>query len=136
MKNKWHHLVVVIICLFIIVGALVLTPPEIGSSQLKLLGIPLPQTCSFRNLTGIPCPGCGLSRSLVAALHEDLSNSFHYHRLGIITLLYVFLLFFHNLGMIVIPGFWNRTFGSGRILNKGIIVLAVLYFLNWIIVLL
>lgn len=32
-------------------------------------------TCSFREMTGIDCPGCGLQRSLLALLKGDLAES-------------------------------------------------------------
>ena len=40
-----------------------------------LLGI----GCPIRSLTGIPCPGCGLTRAWKAALELDLITAFHYH---------------------------------------------------------
>jgi hypothetical protein len=38
--------------------------------------------CLFRLLTGIPCPGCGMTRSLMALWRGDLLTSFRYHPLG------------------------------------------------------
>ena len=35
--------------------------------------------CLFRYWTGIPCPGCGLSRAWLSALRLDLSAAFRYH---------------------------------------------------------
>jgi hypothetical protein len=32
-------------------------------------------TCSFREMTGIECPGCGLQRSILALLRGDLAGS-------------------------------------------------------------
>ena len=43
--------------------------------------VPLPP-CPFRLLTGLPCPGCGMTRSLSAMLHGNLALSFRYHPLG------------------------------------------------------
>jgi hypothetical protein len=48
-----------------------------------------PTLCTFRNLTGYDCPGCGLTRSVVAFLHGDLVGSVRAHPLGAV----VFLLF-------------------------------------------
>ncbi len=39
--------------------------------------------CVFRATTGIPCPGCGMSRSLEALLQGNPGLSFRYHPLGI-----------------------------------------------------
>jgi len=41
-----------------------------------------PPLCPFRLLTGLPCPGCGLSRSLVSLLHGDLAAAVFFHPLG------------------------------------------------------
>jgi hypothetical protein len=41
-----------------------------------------PAFCPFKMLTGLPCPGCGLTRSAVAFLHGDLSTSAFFHPLG------------------------------------------------------
>jgi len=43
-----------------------------------------PTLCTFRNLTGYDCPGCGLTRSVVAFLHGDLGGSLRAHPLGAI----------------------------------------------------
>lgn len=37
--------------------------------------------CPFRHFTGIPCPGCGLTRAWWSALHLDFSTAFAYHPL-------------------------------------------------------
>ena len=41
-----------------------------------------PSVCPFKLTTGLPCPGCGLTRSAVALLHGDPSASLFYHPLG------------------------------------------------------
>ncbi len=35
--------------------------------------------CVFRAMTGLPCPGCGLSRAWLSALHLDFYGAFSYH---------------------------------------------------------
>jgi hypothetical protein len=88
--------------------------------------------CVLRATTGVPCPGCGLSRSIVSAMHGDLGMSLAYHRLGLLTLVYVFLQFSCRLGIFVIPRWRAHLIRYGRFLNKGIIVLAILFGINWI----
>lgn len=41
-----------------------------------------PVFCAFRWLTGLPCPGCGLTRSFCAVAQGDLVHGFHWHILG------------------------------------------------------
>lgn len=43
-----------------------------------------PQLCVFKLLAGLPCPGCGLTRSVVLALHGDLSGSLYFHPFGVL----------------------------------------------------
>jgi hypothetical protein len=39
--------------------------------------------CPFKVVTGLPCPGCGMTRAAIALLHGDPGASFYYHPLGI-----------------------------------------------------
>jgi hypothetical protein len=39
--------------------------------------------CPFKALTGFPCPGCGITKSLVFLYRGDVATSAHYHILGI-----------------------------------------------------
>lgn len=41
-------------------------------------------TCPFFKLTGIPCPSCGLTRSLISLSQGDISNSLQYHSFGLV----------------------------------------------------
>jgi hypothetical protein len=42
----------------------------------------LPSLCPFHNWTGIPCPGCGMTRSFVSLAHGQIGAAFEYHPLG------------------------------------------------------
>ncbi|WP_299571227.1 DUF2752 domain-containing protein [uncultured Williamsia sp.] len=50
-----------------------------------------PVLCPFRLATGLPCPGCGLTRSWVAAAHGDLSAAFADNLFGPISLAVVMI---------------------------------------------
>ena len=39
------------------------------------MGIP----CPIYSITGLQCPGCGISRMVLALLHLDFSAAFHYN---------------------------------------------------------
>jgi hypothetical protein len=54
----------------------VMTPPH-GS------GI---SACWFETATGLPCPGCGLTRSLSCGLRGMFLESWHYHPMGLFIL--------------------------------------------------
>lgn len=65
------------------VGLLVL----VGSGLwLRCLGPP-PVRCQFRQLTGLPCPTCGSTRSLAALAEGDLAGSFRMNPLASVAFL-------------------------------------------------
>lgn len=38
--------------------------------------------CLLKSLSGLDCPGCGLTRSFIALSHGKVGQGFHYHWLG------------------------------------------------------
>ncbi|HEV8237897.1 MAG TPA: DUF2752 domain-containing protein [Thermoanaerobaculia bacterium] len=40
---------------------------------------PVYTVCAFRRLTGIPCPGCGLTRAMAALARGELLLALHFH---------------------------------------------------------
>lgn len=58
----------------------------LGGAGLLYLKVWLPVTnlgipCVFHEVTGLFCPGCGITRALVSLLSLDLMQSFRYHPL-------------------------------------------------------
>src|SRR5438094_461820 len=43
------------------------------------IGLP---ACSFRALTGVPCPSCGMTTSFALLMHGDLANSLRANAVG------------------------------------------------------
>lgn len=41
-------------------------------------------TCYFKKMTGLPCPGCGITRSLCAMAKGDFVHSLKFHPLGLL----------------------------------------------------
>ena len=39
-------------------------------------------TCSFKEMSGYPCPTCGMSRSFYSLTHFNLSQALDYHLMG------------------------------------------------------
>lgn len=48
--------------------------------------------CPIRAATGVPCPGCGLTRASLELLHGDVSASFQTHAFASVALATVFLM--------------------------------------------
>jgi hypothetical protein len=79
-SQRWFSdAVVLVIAVGILVGSALLSPsPDV----VGLLGFDVPVVCGMRRLTGIPCPGCGLTRSFAFLAHGHLAESFHMNWLG------------------------------------------------------
>ncbi len=60
--------------------------------------------CLFRACTGIPCPGCGMTRSMSCGLRGMFLESWHYHPLGLIIL----ALFIATALLSLLPGLWQQ----------------------------
>lgn len=50
-----------------------------GMAAVAGIWILLDLGCPIRNVTGVICPGCGMSRAWFAALGLDLPQAFRYH---------------------------------------------------------
>ncbi len=80
-------------------------------------------SCPVRQLTGIPCPTCYLTRSILAALRGDLPQALQWHALGPIVLVVALAL----LGWTLLGG---RP--SARSLLQGSCALALLGLGYWL----
>jgi len=56
--------------------------------QIALVSLSLPGwVCPFFRVTGIPCPGCGLTRAVILLLKGDVQGSLRFHAFAPILLL-------------------------------------------------
>ncbi len=53
-----------------------------GAAQLSASTVGWGIRCPFHALTGLPCPGCGLTRSVLALLHGNFAQSIALHPFG------------------------------------------------------
>lgn len=60
----------------VFLASVVFTPNGIGPSDDYFT------VCGFKNLTGLPCPGCGLTHSFCALGKGDLQSAFAFNALG------------------------------------------------------
>jgi hypothetical protein len=61
---------------------IMLSDPHIESSR---------SLCPFKLLTGLPCPGCGITKSIVFFYKGDIMRSFTYHIFGPFVVLFCVL---------------------------------------------
>src|SRR6476646_11021504 len=101
--------------------------------------------CWFQHATGLPCPGCGMTRSLSCAIRGMFHESWQYHPMGLLILLMFLLVagqsllpnglrdrlaaliqaratFFNTLYLVFVVAF--VTFGLGRaVLHFGVAIM-------------
>jgi hypothetical protein len=51
----------------------------------------LPHFCLFQRIFGIPCPGCGITRSFIALSELNIASSWHYNPVGIFIILFILI---------------------------------------------
>jgi hypothetical protein len=56
---------------------------SVNFGRVTLFGYTIPSLCMFHNITGFDCPGCGITRSFIFALHGQWYNSYLMHLWGI-----------------------------------------------------
>jgi hypothetical protein len=75
-SSRSSNLAVVGAVLLLLAAGALLTPRGAGDTTgLSLLGVPLPTICWFRLTTGMPCPGCGMTRAIALLMHGRLGSS-------------------------------------------------------------
>ena len=82
----------------------------------------LPTTCPFRLLTGLPCPGCGLTRSIGYLTEGNYQLSLAYNPFGIIFFTYI-------LSVILFPKYLSNFFKNTNefLNNKNTIIKALIF---------
>jgi hypothetical protein len=90
----------------------------------------VPHFCLIKETIGIPCPGCGIIRSIFELASFNLAGSFQYNPVGLIIVLSVISQTFSRL--LLIAGFLSQNFinRQTRIVNYLIVTLLIT---NWII---
>lgn len=54
-----------------------------GGDGIQLFGLPVPgRSCASKFLTGLDCPGCGLTRSFLSLAHRRWEEAWHFNRAG------------------------------------------------------
>lgn len=123
--------VVIALCLGAIAIAWLLPAAPPGGA-LSVGQTTLPDACGLKRIAGIPCPGCGLTRSWVAALEGDLGGSVGFHPLGWLVLLYAGAQAArHLLWLAVVP--WRAGVDRlGLWLDRGLLVVLAALLIAWV----
>lgn len=73
------HVVLLGLAVFVVAAAALFTPSD---QVLTVFGQEIPVLCGWRTMTGIPCPGCGLTRSFTYMAHGQVMAAFQMNWLG------------------------------------------------------
>lgn len=68
----------------------------------KYTGLKIP--CPFHSATGFLCPGCGITRMIMAVISSDFKNAFGYNKLLFITLPFILGIWLYSESCYVIKG--------------------------------
>ena len=78
-----YHLVILILATSVLVLAALLSEKE-GSVFIPFTDFPMPGVCTFKSMTGLDCPGCGLTRSFVHLVRANFARAWQFNPAGIL----------------------------------------------------
>ena len=81
--------------------------------------------CVFKNITGLPCPGCGLTRAYLSLFHGDIGKAFKYHPLFLLPAILIIILIYNKVKI-------NRFNINERLVIGFIIIFLAVYALRMI----
>lgn len=90
--------------LWIAMGVLILAVAAYLLRQNGPNGLPWLPGCMFHQLTGLHCPGCGMTRAAHAALHGKIGEAFRYNPVGMVLLPLAFV----GVGIELVGWAWGR----------------------------
>ncbi|HEY2411906.1 MAG TPA: DUF2752 domain-containing protein [Pirellulaceae bacterium] len=81
-NDTTFHWVILFICSGVLISAVLLA---VGDSGVVVPGLNrrLPELCMLRRVTGLSCPGCGLTRCFISLAHGDVSAAWSFNPAGL-----------------------------------------------------
>jgi hypothetical protein len=96
-----------------------------GGNSIVLWGHEFPHTCLTERLTGAPCPGCGLTRSVVLTLDGEFAAARAMHPSGIWVVAWLFGQVLARLGGVVWPGRFRTLWVADLVVSLATFWLAI-----------
>ena len=87
----WLHSVFFWMSLTVIGLSFLLRAPGPQSVYLPGASFPLPELCTAKGLFGVPCPGCGLTRSFISISHGQLGRAWGFNPVSFLLYPFVFV---------------------------------------------
>jgi hypothetical protein len=104
----------------------------LASASVLLVAAQVP--CGFARMFGVPCPGCGSTRAMLALAHGDLHGLVHYNPLAPLMTLLLVALAGQALASVLATGTYRRV-GDGAIglvVSRGVMLVGALEVVVWL----
>jgi hypothetical protein len=77
------HVVLLLVCAGVVSLSVVLSVRDRTQVLLPVLSTPLPELCLAKRMSGVGCPGCGMTRCFISLGHGDLAAAWSYNPAGV-----------------------------------------------------
>jgi hypothetical protein len=88
-RYRWLDVEIFVFAILAVAGSFLFRIPPTGLQRVAVAGLRLPSLCALKNLTGIDCLTCGLTRSFIHVAHGQLAAAWASHRMGLVTFVLV-----------------------------------------------
>ncbi len=89
--------------------------------------IPVDELCLIKNITGFPCPGCGMTRAHIEVLKLNFKRAFFYHPLFIFPSIIFFIVIFRKKLKIA-----NYIYNNNFITISMLIIFIIVYIVRFV----
>jgi hypothetical protein len=79
-----YHGVLLAMCSAIVVLSFLLSVRNQTRVVLPWVNVPLPELCMMRRMTGLGCPGCGMTRCFISLARGDVAAAWSYNPAGLL----------------------------------------------------
>ncbi|EKV56953.1 DUF2752 domain-containing protein [Brachyspira hampsonii] len=93
----------------------------------NIYSIPIDELCMIRNVTGFPCPGCGMTRAHIEIFKLDFKKAFYYHPLFIFPSIIFFAVIFRKRFKIA-----NYIYHNNYIIISILIIFIIVYIIRFV----
>lgn len=83
-RDKAFHVANLVLAVLVLTAACALQIRADGRVVTPILHIELPASCFFNQLTGVGCPGCGLTRCFISLAHGNLAQAWQFNPAGLV----------------------------------------------------
>lgn len=125
------HATFLLIAMLVVAASCVLSIHGHDLVMVPVIDMPLPGTCTFRELTGVPCPGCGLTRSFISMGHGRLREAWSYNPAGYVFFALVLFQIPYRIFQIVRVTRGSASYRFERVDNWALVVLVVALVGQW-----